>query len=303
MAYFLALDGGGTSTRCWVADDGHVLAGMSCGTVKLMTVGNQTATARLTTLVERTAEKAGIGLKAITRTCMGLAGISAAAVRGWAQVTLERHVAGEIVLCGDEEIALEAAFRGGPGILVIAGTGSHVVGRCSDGTLVSAGGWGPMVSDEGSGSWIGLQAMRAAFQAKDRGLETQLLTEAQKVWGLDSLGQLIARVNHHERPDFAELAASVVACAEAGDPVAVSVLERGGRELARQVALVVEKMRVVGCAPEDTSRVAFTGSVLGKVELVQRAFRQQMASMEGDARMANVPVEPLEGALWKAWRG
>ncbi len=302
MAYFLALDGGGTSTRCWVADEQRVLAGMSCGTVKLMTVGSQTATARLGTLLERTAAKAGVGLASITRTCMGLAGISAAAVRGWAQVTLEGKVGGEVVLCGDEEIALEAAFRGGPGILVIAGTGSHVVGRTSDGTLVSAGGWGPVVGDEGGGAWIGLQAMRAAFQAKDRGVATPLLSEAQKVWGLDSLGQLIAKVNHHARPDFSELAECVVRCAADGDEVATAVLERAGRELARQVALVISKMQAVGCELGDTSRVAFTGSVLGKVAVVQEAFEQNMRVMATGVQLATAPVEPLEGALWKAWR-
>ena len=68
----------------------------------------------------------------IQRGLLVAAGISAGAVRGWAQVTLEHNVSGDVVLCGDEEIALEAAFRGGPGILVIAGTGSHIVGRCAD---------------------------------------------------------------------------------------------------------------------------------------------------------------------------
>jgi glucosamine kinase len=66
-----------------------------------------------------------------------------------------RSVAGEILLCGDVEIALDAAFRGGTGILVIAGTGSNVVGRAEDGRMHRAGGWGPAVGDKGSGHWIG----------------------------------------------------------------------------------------------------------------------------------------------------
>lgn len=302
MAYFLALDGGGTSTRCWVADESRVLARMSTGTVKLMTVGTQAATERLTELLHATTEMAGVGLRNVQRTCMGLAGISADAVRGWAQNTLEGAVSGDVLLCGDEEIALEAAFRGGPGILVIAGTGSHVVGRCSDGTRVSAGGWGPLVGDEGGGSWIGLEAMRAGFAARDRGDRSGLLEAAQRVWKLDSLGQLIAKVNHRERPDFAELTEVVAECAEAGDGVAQGVLERAGHELAGQVLLVMEKMRAVGCGPGDASRVAFTGSVLSRVAPVLAAFRESLPEAEG-CEMAEQPIEPLEGALWKAWRG
>jgi glucosamine kinase len=303
MAYFLALDAGGTSTRCCVADEARVLATASCGTVKLMSVGNQTATARLVELLKETAGKADVELLHVTRTCMGLAGISAAAVRGWAQVTLEQNVGGAIDLCGDEEIALEGAFRGGPGILVIAGTGSHIVGRCSDGTMVSAGGWGPVVGDEGSGSWIGLQAMRAAFRARDRGEPTALLVAAQEIWNLENLGQLIAKVNHRDRPDFSQLTESVVKCAAAGDVVALSVLERAGRELADQVVLVVKKMQAVSCTAGDTSQVAFTGSILSKVGPVQRSFEASLHRQIPAARLADAPVEPLEGALWKARRG
>ena len=64
--------------------------------------------------------------------------------------------ASEIV--GDEVIALDAAFRGGPGILQIAGTGTNCIGRAPDGGRETAGGWSSRLGDEGSGYWIGLHA-------------------------------------------------------------------------------------------------------------------------------------------------
>ena len=73
-------------------------------------------------------------------------------------------------------------------MLVIAGTGSNVTGRCADGSTVGAGGWGPVLGDEGSGTWIGLEAIEPALRARDRGVETCMLREIQKAWRLEDLG-------------------------------------------------------------------------------------------------------------------
>lgn len=304
---FVALDCGGSRTQCWIADETRVLGRACCGTVKIMNVGQAVATHRLRDLVREAADDGGVDLNCVTRTCMGLAGFSIESVQRWADATLRSVVPGEILLCGDEEIALDAAFQRGPGVLVIAGTGSNVVGRCSDGSLVSAGGWGPMLGDEGSGYWIGLEAIRAGLRALDRDLETCLLREILSFWELgdldEGLGLLVAKANHRPRPDFAELAEVVASCAEGGDALAIGVLERAGEELAAQVRLVMSKMRAAGCAPADSSRVAFTGSVLGRIARVRRSMEEQLRVSMPDVEVSQEAVEPLEGALWRARQG
>jgi N-acetylglucosamine kinase-like BadF-type ATPase len=242
------LDAGGTKTQCWVADETRVLGRATGGTVKIMMAGEEVASARLRDVVVEAANAARIDPKSVTRTCMGLAGITSESTRAWAERTLHALVGGELDLCGDEEIALDAAFRGGPGLLVVAGTGSNVVGRCSSGKMVSAGGWGPVIGDEGSGTWIGIEAIRAGLRAHDRGVATCLLREIELHWGLKDMGQLIAKANERSRPDFAELAMVVSRCAEGGDALAMSVLDRAGEELAEQVSLAASKMRAARCA-------------------------------------------------------
>src|SRR6202012_6255611 len=101
----------------------------------------------------------------------------------------------DLIIIGDEQIALDAAFRGGPGVLVIAGTGSNIVGRCADGTTHTAGGWGPMLGDEGSGHWIGVEAIKSALRAQDRGVETCMLKDIERHWGLYNQGELVAFAN------------------------------------------------------------------------------------------------------------
>ena len=300
MGYYLALDAGGTRTRCWVADEERVLARESGPTVKLMHAGEVLATERLEELVRRALAAAGVRAEDVTRTVMGLAGISSSSVREWATRVCGALVGGEVVLLGDEAIALEAAFQGGPGILVIAGTGSNAVGRGEGGKLVTSGGWGPVIGDEGSGYWIGLEAIRAGLRAHDRGVDTCLLREIERFWGLADQGALVAHANARSRPDFADLTEVVVRCAESGDGLAQSVLERAGEELAGLVSLVASKLHALGC---ETKRVAFTGSVLGKIAAVRNAYAKRLEAVLPGAEVGMEPVEAIEGALWRARRG
>lgn len=302
MPYFVALDGGGTKTECWIADDSRVLGQASGPTVKIMNVGEQAATAALRSVLREALGAAGIAGDSIACTCFGLAGSSSAEVRRWAETTLRELVSGELIITGDEQIALDAAFRGGAGVLVIAGTGSHVTGRCGDATTVSAGGWGPVLGDEGSGTWIGLEAIRAALRARDRGVETCLLREIQNAWQLDDLASLVAKANLRERPDFASLTSVVANCADAGDALAQGVLDRAGEELAQQVSLVISKMRAAACSAEDAARVAFTGSVLSRIPRVLRAMDEHLRAAWPDIVIDAAAVQPLEGALWRARR-
>jgi N-acetylglucosamine kinase-like BadF-type ATPase len=335
MSLFLAIDAGGTGTRCLLADETRVLARATAGTVKLVRVGEPEATARLQAMLAEAAAAAGVSLNQITRTCFGLAGIGSPVVRAWASRVLSSSVSGELLICGDEEIALDAAFAGGPGILLVAGTGSNAIGRTDAGETFGAGGWGPVLGDEGSGTWIGLEALRAALRAQDRiplgdqlndqlgdsnreqsemkcvRASTSLLREIERHWRLNSLGELVAYANQRgdcdrPAPEFASLAPIVARCAAQGDALAAKVLTRAGEELAELVALVFGKMSAA--APTDAKEsasigVAFTGGVLTHIARVRAAMTARLAVLLPAACVRQSPVDPLEGALWRARRG
>src|SRR5580704_11321410 len=298
MSLFLAIDAGGTKTRCLLADENQVLGRATTGSVKLMRVGEAEASARLQAMLTEVSLAAGAALANITQTCIGLAGVTIEAVREWAEREIGKSVGGNLLLAGDEEIALDGAFRGGPGILIIAGTGSNVLGRAADGEMYHAGGWGPALGDEGSGFWIGQEALRAGFWAKDRGVSTNLLTEIGEFWGAKSLGEIVEMANARPGPDFPALAPVVVRCAEAGDELAAAVLERAGVELAEQVTLVALKMQESG--PERTIEAAYTGSVLEHISLVRAAMIAALKTSAPNVKVVEGAVDPMEGALWRA---
>jgi glucosamine kinase len=298
MSLFLAIDAGGTKTRCLLADETRILGRAVTGSVKLMRVGETEASSRLRAMLAEVSLTAGVGLNEITQTCVGLAGITIDAVRQWAERTVGDLVGGDLLLVGDEEVALDGAFRGGPGILIIAGTGSNVLGRAADGAMYHAGGWGPAIGDEGSGFWIGHEALRMGFWAKDRNIETTLLTEIGEQWGAKSLGEIVEIANAPPGPDFPALTPLVARCAEAGDDLAVAVLERAGVELAEQVALVALKMKESG--RKRKVEAAYTGSVLEHISLVRSTMIAALKTSSPDVKVVEGAVDSLEGALWRA---
>jgi N-acetylglucosamine kinase-like BadF-type ATPase len=301
MGLFLAIDAGGTKTTCLLADETKILGRASTGSIKLMRVGEAEATARLRTMLSELSMASAVGLGEVSRTCIGLAGFTIAAVREWAAREIGDVVGGELLLSGDEEIALDGAFSGEPGILIIAGTGSNFIGRAADGTKYCVGGWGPALGDEGSGFWIGQEALRAGFWAKDREVSTMLLHDIGSFWGINSLGEIVEKANERPGPDFAALAPIVVKCAEAGDELAQAVLERAGEELAEQVALVALKMSESG--PQGEIGVAYTGSVLEHIVPVRRSLIAALKRSTPHARVMEGAADSLKGALWRARGG
>jgi N-acetylglucosamine kinase-like BadF-type ATPase len=222
-------------------------------------------------------------------------------VAHWIGAVLEDFCVERYEVVNDTDIALDAAFRGGPGILQIAGTGSNTVGRAPDGSQERAGGWCSRLGDEGSGYWIGLHSLKRALHAYDCNKPTLILKKVGEIWGTCSLEELVEMADSVHCPDFAALAPAIGMLAEAGDAVAVGVLHQAAIELVESVLLVRSKLRckhaIVGEFP-----VAWTGGVLENMAQVREAFIAGLHTAAPEMRVRSKTVVPLEGALWRAKR-
>ena len=167
MSFYLAIDAGGTKTDYVLANDSEVLARVRTGTIKRMRTDAATAGANLDQALKELTAATGVAMGEIQTTCVGTAGETVPLVADWLREAFAARVGGELLLLGDVEIALDAAFFGKPGVLIMAGTGSNVAGRAHTGALTTVGGWGPALADQGSGHRIGLMALRGAFRAID----------------------------------------------------------------------------------------------------------------------------------------
>jgi glucosamine kinase len=300
MAFFLGLDAGGTKTDYVLADETRELARARTGTIKRLRADSGTATASLEQGLAELTAKTGISMQSITRTCIGTAGISVPLVIDWLRESFAARVSGELILVGDVEIALDAAFHGGAGVLVLAGTGSNVAGRAHDGTLTTAGGWGPVLSDQCSGHRIGYEALRAAFLAMDEGRPTGLMDAILQHWQLASIDLLVEYANSLPSPDFSRLTELVVRLAEAGDEVAAEVLRKEGEELAWLARLVIRRLQSATSAGAGLPEMAFAGSIMEKVKPVRDALIASVRQEFIAIKTLDGVIDPVTGALWRA---
>ncbi len=300
MAYYLGLDAGGTKTDCVLAQDDTVLAHATGGTIKILRASIDDAAKNLDTLLQTISAQSGVPLDAISCTCVGLAGNSVPRIAEWVRKALHARVNGDVLLAGDEEIALDAAFPGCAGVLVVAGTGSNIIGRSATGQLFHVGGWGPVVADEGSGSWIGKRAVRAIFDALDRGETTLLLQKILDYWNLPDIGDLMDLANQLPGPDFSKLTPLVAECAEEKDPYASRVLEEAGNALGLYAALAAQRMRATQPKHSANPKIAFTGSILCRLAPVRAAMCATIRNEFPDAQIQMAAVDPVQGALWRA---
>jgi glucosamine kinase len=293
VSIFLGIDGGGTQTTCVVGDESTVLATATTGGSNVVRVGETQARESLHQAIRQACAAAGIDPQQVVRTCIGVAGAARPEISDTVHRLLFEIVSGTIEVVGDMVIALEAAFGSGPGVIVIAGTGSIAYGQNQAGKTARVGGWGFAISDEGSGHWIGRTAISAAMRARDEGEETKLLRQILEAWHLPTLDDLVPAANASPLPDFSSVFPTLLATADAGDAIARSVLMQAGAELARLAKLVIRRL----FAEEDSVPVAMSGGVFRQSALVRQVFYNSLRSEYPNASVNSTVVEPVKGAL------
>jgi len=299
MAFFLGFDAGGTKTTCALGDDSHLLVRAVGGSIKPLRVSFELARENMRSLLEEVAARSGVNLRTVSASCIGTAGVRLPQTQQWMRDILSPQAGGKITVVGDEEIALDGVFPGQAGVLIIAGTGSNTLGRTSKGQLIHVGGWGPVLRDEASGYWIGLQALRAAFRALDYQQPTIILDRVIEFWSAPSLEEVVNIANATPAPDFSKLAPVVLACAEQGDAVAQHVLEEGGRLLGEDAVQAYQRVRAIepGARPPG---IAFTGSIFEKIAPVCESVIATIRRALPQAEIVPGVSDAIEGALWRA---
>ena len=312
MTYYLGIDAGGTKTTCAVGDESKLLATAGAGPANVLRVGEATARESLHQAVREAGVAAGITLAQVACTCIGAAGAARAEIAGIVRRILQEILPPSIHVVGDMEIALEAAFGTGPGVIVNAGTGSFAYGRNTQGATARAGGWGFAIGDEGSAHWIGRTAITAALRASDLGKGTDgtkaqpLLDALMKAWGVGSVDDLIRAANATPAPDFSALFPVIVAAAEAGDEVARQVLTKAGTELGQIAAIVIGRLFPVFASESGDQTapgagplvpVATVGGVFRHASLVREVFYNEVRRLDGRAEVNPKLIDPVEGAL------
>jgi len=297
--YFLGLDIGGTKTACALADEHKILGRAKAGSAKVLRVGKAEAAVHLAEVLDAVSRESGVALAEVTASCIGTAGASVPEVTDFLREQMASRVGGTLTLVGDEVIALDAAFPGEQGILVVAGTGSIVIGRDSSGWTTIAGGWGPALGDEGSGCVLAQQALRGMFSAIDAGEEPLLLRRVLDHLGLQTRDDLVGVANALDF-SFASLMPVVVQAARDGDSVAQKTLKRGGEDLAALVAHVIDRLAKAEPGIANGLKIASTGSILEHISEVSSTMQQTLLATYPRLEFVPGSVDSVKGALYRA---
>jgi N-acetylglucosamine kinase-like BadF-type ATPase len=309
---YLAIDSGGTKVAAILYDDDFLpVAAAKSGSLRENSTPAELVERHFSELTE------GLGLKPgdrIRRVC-----------GTYGQYTREKlnelFEIDEFYLNGELDMGLAAAGIFGDGLLALSGTGATLFGRVGDRRFAS-GGYGSAVADEGSGYWIGRQAIIAAIRGREkRGPATALtqlvprfLLEKAGVCGkkdrpsdvnagenvLDSdkfrgaIFSIYTDKAHSPVARVASVVPLVVNAAEKGDIVSKRILEEAGELVAEQMIYLVTENGVPSNVPLTVS-----GSVWKKNRLFYDAFIKKMTGYDPSRKIVLPSFEPVAGAIFK----
>jgi len=284
----VGVDSGGTSMRVAVFRDGHA-RDRAEGDGRSMRPGDGAALAALIADLVRPLLLKGRTVRA-DALVVGAAGAGREAEQVELRSALEEtRLAWRTIVTTDAELARAAAFGGGPGVLLIAGTGSIAVSRDGNGGTRRVGGLGWRMGDQGSAYWLGDQALKAVGAMHD-GLGTvthlaEALCTAARVPGIAGLIQWSTRATPAE---VAALGPAVLACADGGDAVAIGLRDDA----------VAELVRLAAAAGAGRLPVALSGGLLSHD---RRLGELVAARLEADgATVVRGGLDPCRGATFLA---
>lgn len=298
MAVVLGIDGGGTKTKCAVARDGVVIGSATTGPSNLVRNSEVDVRAAIQKAIRAACSSADLKPEQIEAACIGAGGAARPEIAERIQTMAAEVLRCPIEVIGDMMVAYDAAMHGGPGVIVIAGTGSIAYGRNEKNESARAGGWGSIISDEGSGYWIGRNAVAAVFRAFDSGRASGLTRHVLEAWKVFERDELVAKANTNPQPNFAELAPAVFQAASEGDTMSQELLSEAGAELAKLAKAVLRRL----WKGNDSVQVAAVGGVFTNSVVVLRAFENSLRSEHPNVSVRLLTEDPVDGALFRAER-
>jgi N-acetylglucosamine kinase-like BadF-type ATPase len=296
--YFLGIDGGGTKTHAVITDSAcRILGEGFSGASNPLRAGLEEAVSHIERAVTDACAQARVTLQQITSACAAIAGVNHHIHYHTMKDALDQRLGLAVLeLVTDARAALEGALDGHAGVVLIAGTGSIAMGVNDAGEQARSGGWGPTISDEGSGYDIARRALKAVISSFDgRSPKTILSERILNKLRISSAADLPGVIynSDSEAVEIASLAELVTEAAREGDEVAREILSGAGRELGELVLSVIKRLGL-----ESVSfRVACVGSVFKSGELVLAPLRESVLREAHNAEIGPPLYPPTIGAV------
>lgn len=304
MKYYLAVDGGGSKTSVICSDEsGNEVARGLSGPTSLAATSVGAASFNLREAVRQAID----GLDESTEfeaLVMGLAGMDNQsekdnAMKIFGEVLSHLNLK-EFILVNDIVIALESGTDNPNALALISGTGSNCYGRNSSGQEAKTGGMDFLLTDQGSGFYIGSNLLRAVVKSYDgRGQKTimeQLVCEYFHISSVADLKTVVYNPNL-SKPEIADLGLICFQAMEKGDMVAQQIIDMAIEELILMGSTVIRKLHI----GEENVACVLAGKVTTN-NYVRETISNRLRSSFSNIEIVIPHQEPVYGALKMALR-
>ena len=292
---FIGIDGGGTKTRAVAIDcDGKRIFETFGGCANVALLGADKTFDNLSTiLVDIAGHLTGLEQR-VVGIVLGLAGISdgESKLRTALLDKLDSlNISDDIQLVNDGYTAWYGIDKGNPAIALISGTGSSSYALDAGGKTIVKGGMGHILSDEGSGYYIGLMGIRSAIRAEKRiETSTRLTRRVKEVFSLQSIDEAPYLIRDHV--EIAAFAVHVHDAALAGDGTASGIIHQAAGELAR----LVEATWRDGDFRNKNVKVGMFGGCLEKMAALRSAVQSQLQNISHRLILSDPVWSPAQAA-------
>jgi N-acetylglucosamine kinase-like BadF-type ATPase len=297
--YVLGIDGGGTKTTGMVADEnGNVYMQAVTGRSNPNTLSQQEFEQVMSQLIIELKNPRPADLEALTACFAGMAGVGESGREVEVAQLLKKYLPSktEVIVKNDAVNALYSGTLGAPGIVQIAGTGAIAFGMNEVNKTARSGGWGYLFDDEGSGFYMGNEALRAVFQDFDgRGSATDLTDCVLKHFNVSYVPDIIGQVygQEHPRSAIAPLSTYVVEAAVADDEVAKDIMLKACESM---VSYIYSCHRQLFEENHQTI-IVLSGGVFTNAQLFIQLLNELTSETMPNVEFRQTQVSPVGGAV------
>jgi N-acetylglucosamine kinase-like BadF-type ATPase len=297
MKYFIGIDGGGTKTDCIITDENNnQLFAIIGGPLNLLTISPNESSRTILQLINSCLTELQITLAQLDCIGIGAAGAGRIADSEKLELNLKALLPSTIKLkvSSDAEAALEGAFNGNPGCILISGTGSIIYGKDYKGIIHRCGGFGKILGDEGSGHMLGKKGLISVAKEFDgRGKKTLITHLLRDKYHIQSVQDLI-NVVYNKNLDISAIAPLVLASAGNNDQVALKIIDEETDELLSLIACIIDKIN------HENLEICFIGKLICTINIFSITLRNKLAASYKLIKIIEPEYSPAMGAVFIA---
>ncbi len=293
----VGVDGGGTKTDVWVADEyGKILSKAQGGSSNLRNNGIKKS---MLTVFETT-KKALLktNQKEVLSIFIGLPAFAEEYKKKEKEIKKEflKHSKkifkfNKVFVGSDQEVAFKSGTDEKEGIVAIAGTGSSVRGWKNK-KDIKCSGWG-WLGDKGGAYWIGKRAYEEALKSLDgrskKSTLSSLIMKELKIKTAEDLNNIVYKKNFVKI--FSQFSLLVEKSANKKDKIAINILKEGAEELSSSVINIIKRLEFKKEFP-----LVLVGGMF-KSKIFTSAFKKEIKKINSNALLVFPKEKPVLGAI------